>query len=60
MPHNMPRPRGRSVITTAYVDASHVANKVTRIYHSYYILFVNRAPVKWMSKLQQTVETSAF
>ena len=23
IPHKMPRPRGRSVITTEYVDASH-------------------------------------
>ena len=45
MPHNMPRPRGVSVITTAYVDASHGANKVTRLSQSGYILFVNRAPI---------------
>ena len=28
--------------------------------HSGYVLFVNRAPFKWMSKRQKTVETSAF
>ena len=56
----MPRPRGRSVVTTAFVDSSHGANKVTRRSHSGHILFVNRAPVKWFSKRQQTVETSAF
>ena len=56
----MPRPRGESVITSAFVDSSHGANKVTRRSHSGHILFVNRAPVKWFSKRQQTVETSAF
>ena len=56
----MPRPRGKSLVTTAFVDASYAANKVTRRSHSGHILFVNRAPVKWMSKRQQTVETSAF
>ncbi|KAI2511710.1 Reverse transcriptase (RNA-dependent DNA polymerase) [Fragilaria crotonensis] len=34
MPHRMPVPRGRSVTTTAYVDASHGANKVTRRSHT--------------------------
>ena len=60
MPHNMPRPRGIAVCTTAFVDSSHGANKVTRKSHSGHILFVNSAPVKWLSKRQQTVETSAF
>ena len=56
----MPRPRGRSVVKSAFVDASHGENKVTRISHSGYVMFINRAPVNWMSKRQQTVETSAF
>ena len=56
----MPRPRGRSVVASAFVDASHGANKVTRRSHSGYVLFINRAPVKWTSKRQQTVETSEF
>jgi hypothetical protein len=30
LPHRMPLPRGRSVTTTAFVDASHAANTVTR------------------------------
>ena len=60
MPKNMPKPRGRSVVTTAFVDSSHAANKVTRRSHSGHIIFVNRAPVKWHSKRQNTVETSAF
>ena len=59
-PHDMPRPRGRAVTTSAYVDSSHGANKVTRRSHSGHILFVNRAPVKWVSRRQNTVETSAF
>ena len=60
LPHRMPKARGRSVVTTAMVDASHGANKITRRSHSGHVLFVNRAPVKWYSKRQQTVETSAF
>ena len=55
MPHKMPKPRGLPVMTYAYVDASHGANKKTRRSHTGYIIFVNRAPVKWVSKRQQTV-----
>ena len=60
MPHNMPRPRGISVVMSELFDTSHGANKVTRRSHSVYVLFVNRSPFKWMSKSQQTVETSSF
>ena len=50
----MPRPIGRSVVTSSFIDASHGSNKVG------HVLFVNRAPVKWMNNSQQTVDTSAF
>ena len=60
MPHRMPRPRGLAVRTTAFVDSSHGTNKVTRRSHSGHILFVNSTLVKWLSKRQQTVGTSAF
>jgi hypothetical protein len=60
LPHRMPVPRGRSIVTTAYVDASHAANKKTRRSHTGYVIFLNRAPVVWYSKRQQTVETSTF
>ena len=46
--------------TFANVDTSHAANRVNRRSHTGYLLFVNKAPVKWVSKRQQTVETSAF
>jgi hypothetical protein len=50
MLHRIPMPRGRSVVTTANVDASHASNMVTRRSHSGYVLFLNRAPVAWYSK----------
>ena len=59
-PERMPQARGRSVTTTEFMDASHAANKVTRRSHSGYIIFVNRAPVMWYSKRQNTVESSTF
>ena len=60
LPHDMPKPRGRQVVTTAFVDASHAANQKTRKSHTGYIIFVNRAPILWYSKRQQTVEGSTF
>ena len=60
LPHRMPMPRGRSMVMTAFVDASHGANKVTRRSHTGYLIFLNRAPIIWYSKRQQTVETSTF
>jgi hypothetical protein len=60
MPHNMPVPRGKGVSITAFVDASHAANKKTRRSHTGFVIFVIRAPIHWYSKRQQTVESSAF
>ena len=60
LPHRMPKPRGRSVTTTAYLDASHAANKMTRRFRTGFVIFMNRAPIIWYSKLRQTVETSTF
>ena len=48
------------MIITAFVDTSHASNKKTRRSHTGYIIFINRAPVLWYSKRQQTVEASAF
>ena len=59
-PFKMPEPLGRAVTTTAYVDASHAANKTTRRSHTGYILFVNKAPISYYSKRQNTVESSTF
>ena len=48
----MSSPRGKYVITTAYIDAYHGEKEMTRGSHSGYILFVNIAPVKWVRKQQ--------
>ena len=59
-PNNAPRPRGRRVTTTAFVDASHASCRRTRRSHTGFILFVNRAPITWYSKRQNTIESSTF
>ena len=60
VPTNAPTPLGSSVVITAFVDASHGANQVTRRSHTGFVIFVNRAPILWYSKKQTTVETSTF
>ena len=45
---------------TAFVDASHANDKKTRRSHTGYIMSVNRAPIIWYSKIQETVESSTF
>ena len=60
LPHDMPTPRGPSISITAFVDASFAQNKKTRKSHTGFIIFVNRAAIKWFSKRQSTLETSTF
>ena len=60
MPNNMPEPRGKEVIMSCFCDADHAGCKQTRRSHSGIIIFVNRAPILWFSKRQNTVEASTF
>ena len=60
IPSDAPRPLGKRVVTSSYVDANlyHdlVSGKaVTGILH-----FFNKTPIDWFSKLQSTVETATF
>jgi hypothetical protein len=60
IPHNAPMERGHGVVTSCFVDADHAGCKATRRSHTGVILFVNKAPILWYSKRQNTVETSTF
>jgi Reverse transcriptase (RNA-dependent DNA polymerase) len=60
IPSNMPEPRGKSVLTTCFVDADHAGCRLTLRSHSGVLIFVNRAPIIWYSKRQATVESSTF
>lgn len=43
-----------------FVDADHAGCQLTRRSHTGVFIFVNRAPVLWFSKRQNTVESSTF
>lgn len=60
LPPNMPEPRGHPVSVSAFVDANHAGNVVTRRSHSGILLFVQNAPIVWYSKRQNTVEAATF
>ena len=60
VPGDMPAPRGHAVSTHCFVDADHASNTVTRRSQTGILIFLNRAPIIWYSKRQNTVETSTF
>ena len=60
MPANMPQPRGLGFILWAKVDADHAADTVTRRSRTGFLVFLNSAPVYWLSKKQASVESSSF
>ena len=60
VPPNAPQLRGKPVTSTCFVDADHAGCRETRRSHTGIIIMVNRAPIVWFSKRQNTVETSTF
>ena len=60
LPPNMPKPRGTAVIMSCCVDADHAGGRSRRRAHTGIIIFLNRAPILWFSKRQNTVESSTF
>ena len=60
LPPNMPEPLGNSITISAFVDADHAGNLLTRKSHTGIIIFVNNSPISWFSKRQTTVESSTF
>ena len=60
LPTHCPMPFGDTVQLTAYVDADHARNTVTRRSVTGIILLINNMPIAWISKRQRTVETSTF
>ena len=60
IPPNTPKPLGKPVQMTCYVDSDHTGDLVTRRSRSGVLLFLNRAPIMWQSKKQSSIETSMF
>ena len=60
LPPKMPEPLGLPVNIYTFVDANHAGNLVTRRSHTGVLLFVQNSPILWLSRRQNTVETSTF
>jgi len=60
IPADAPETRGRSVQINMFVDADHAGDRITRRSHTGILIFLNRAPITWYSKRQNTVESSTF
>ena len=57
---NIPEPKGNSGCITVFVDAGHAGDRATRRSFTGILIYVNRAPIIWFSKRQNTVKTSTF
>ena len=60
LPGNMITPRGLGFRIIVYVDADHAGDTITRRSRTGFIVFLNKSPIYWMSKKQNSVETSSF
>ena len=56
----MPESRGIGFVMRAKVDADHAGDTITRRSRTGFIIYLNSAPVYWMSKKQTSIETSLF
>ena len=60
IPPTMPGERGIGMVMRAFVDADHAGDTVTRRSRTGFIVYLNCAPIYWMSKKQPSIETSSF
>jgi hypothetical protein len=60
LPPNAPAPRGNAVQINCFVNADHAGVRMTRRSQTGVLAFLNRTPILWYSKAQNTVETSSF
>ena len=59
-PENVPEPLGIGVKVVAYVDADHAGDLLTRRSRTGFIVYLNNAPIYWISKKQTSIETSSY
>ena len=60
LPRNAPEPRGIGFVMRAFVDADHAGDSITRKSRTGFIVYLNCAPIYWLSKKQNGIETSSF
>ena len=60
IPLNAPPSRGKHVDLRIYVDSEFAGDRVRRRLRTGFIVWLNSALIQWVSKRQQTIETSIF
>ena len=60
IPSDIPRPLGKPVLTTTFVDANLHHDLISGRSVSGILHMLNKTPIDWYSKLQSTVETATF
>jgi hypothetical protein len=60
LPPKMPEPLGQPMNITAFVDANHAGNAITRRSHTGVIIYLQNTPIIWHSHRQNTIETLTF
>jgi hypothetical protein len=60
LPPKMSKPRGQRVTISAFIDANHARNKVTKCSHTGIIIYIQNALILWYSKRQNTVEAGSY
>ena len=60
IPPNMPKPLGKEVDLHMFVDSNHTGDKQTRKSRTRFLIYCNMVIIDWVSKKQQTIETSVF
>ena len=60
IPANIPKPLGNPMSVNFSVDASYAVEKLTYRSHTGILIYANNTLIDWLSKRQNTVETSTF
>jgi hypothetical protein len=60
VPTNLPKPRGKTMQMTIFVDADQAGDVVTCRSQNGVLVYLNCAPILWYSKKQNSVETFTF
>ena len=60
LPFDAPKPLGKPVVLTSYVDANLLHDMVTGRSVTAVLHLVNQTPIEWFSKKQATVETATY
>ena len=60
IPPDAPKPRGKEIDLTMFVDSDHAGDKLNRRSRTGFFIYLNSALIQWHSKRQSRLETSVF